>query len=235
MPLPDLLDRLADLEYTNTELVIGEHGTISLSELISEYDSIIHACRTSRRIAPIAIFFELEPTAPNYSELFETACRLSKAIKIVVMTIRASVSAPFNEEVDRLRELVHVAMAHGVVIGLLTETGRMTDSPDTVENLCKSVKGLSVTLDPSHYIFNQPKPIDYESILNYVCHVRLRDTTQNQFQVRIGQGILEFGRLVIQLNKTDYRRSLCVDLVPMTDVDSLAELRKMRLLLESLL
>ncbi|MDR2757463.1 MAG: sugar phosphate isomerase/epimerase [Planctomycetaceae bacterium] len=236
MSLQDILDRLADLEYTNVELVIGEQQPILISELVAQYDSIIHTCRTSRRITPVAIYFEPDPTTPNYLELFKAACQLAKAIKIVVMTVRASIpGTPFNEEYERLRNLVHIAMSHGVVVGLQTEIGRMTEMPDTLESLCKSIKGLGVTLDPSHYIFNQSKPKDYESILNYVCHVRLRDTTPTQFQVRIGQGILEFGRLVIQLSKADYHRTLCVDLAQLPDVDSMAELRKMRLLLESLL
>jgi sugar phosphate isomerase/epimerase len=236
MSLQDILDRLADLEYTNVELVIGEQEPIPFSELIPQFDSIVQICRTSRRITPVAIYFEPDPTTPNYLELFKVACQLAKAIKVVVMTVRSSVpGTPFNEEHERLRNLVQIAMSYGVVVGLQTEIGRMTDMPDTVESFCKSIKGLGVTLDPSHYIFEQPKPKDYESILNYVCHVRLRDTTPSQFQVRIGQGILEFGRLVIQLNKVDYCRSLCVDLAQIPDVDSMAELRKMRLLLESLL
>jgi hypothetical protein len=37
------------------------------------------------------------------------------------------------------------------------------------------------------------------------------------------------------LSLVNYRRALCVDLAPLPDVDPLAELRKMRLLLESLL
>ncbi|MDR3199286.1 MAG: sugar phosphate isomerase/epimerase, partial [Planctomycetaceae bacterium] len=205
MLLQDILDRLADLEYTNVELVIGEQQSIQISELAAQCESVIQICRTSRRITPVAIYFDPEPTAPNYLEQFKVACQLAKAIKIVVMTVRASVpGTPFNEEYERLRQLVHIAMSHGVVVGLQTEVGRMTEMPDTVESLCKSIKGLGVTLDPSHYIFNQSKPKDYESILGYVCHVRLRDTTPTQFQVRIGQGILEFGRLVIQLNKVDY-------------------------------
>ncbi|GHT20356.1 hypothetical protein FACS1894189_9230 [Planctomycetales bacterium] len=57
-----------------------------------------------------------------------------------------------------------------------------------------------------------------------MIHIRLRDTTEKQFQVRIGQGIIEFSRLVIQLNKVDYRRALCVDLAHLPDVDPLAEL-----------
>jgi sugar phosphate isomerase/epimerase len=236
MPLQDILDRLADLEYTNVELVIGEQLPIPVSELITQYDSIVRTCRTSRRITPVAIYFEPEPTIPNYFELFTLACQLAKAIKVVVITVRSSISGtPFNEEYERLRQLVRIAMTHGVVVGLQTEIGRMTEMPDTVESLCKGIKGLGVTLDPSHYIFNQPKPKEYESILSYVCHVRLRDTTSTQFQVRIGQGILEFGRLVIQLSKVNYYRSLCVDLAQIPNVDPMAELRKMRLLLESLL
>jgi hypothetical protein len=65
--------------------------------------------------------------------------------------------------------------------------------------------------------------------------VRLRDTSKSQFQVRVGQGEVEYGRLVTQLNTFNYRRALCVDLAPLPDVDQNAEMRKMRLLLESLL
>jgi sugar phosphate isomerase/epimerase len=77
--------------------------------------------------------------------------------------------------------------------------------------------------------------VDYESVLKHVYHVRLRDTTKDQLQVRIGQGEIEYGRLVNQLHKVHYDRALCVDLEAMADVDQLTEMRKMRLLLESLL
>jgi hypothetical protein len=54
-------------------------------------------------------------------------------------------------------------------------------------------------------------------------------------QVRIGQGEVEYGRLGNQLNKVHYDRALCVDMQAIPDVDQLTEMRKMRLLLESLL
>ncbi len=233
-PLQEIFDRLADLEYTNTELVFGERGTIKPDEIIPKFDGIVHLCRTSRRITPVSIFFDLDPATPNYFELFNATCQLAKSIKVVVMTIRASIpGTPFNEEVERLRRLVQTGTNSGVVLGLLTEIGRLTESPDTVGSLCKSVKGLGVTLDPSHYIFNQPKSLDHDAILPNVCHLRLRDSNASHFQVRIGQGTIEFGRLIIQLNKIGYQRALCVDLSPLEDLDPAAELRKMRLLLES--
>ncbi len=236
LSLQEILDRLADLEYTNVEIAIDENSCVKPDDLAEKADQIALICRTSRRITPVAFYFGLDPTEPNYLEYFTAACRLAKAIKVVVVSVRSAIpGTPFNEEVERLKEMVRIGMNDGVVVGLLTEIGRLTESPDTVGSLCKSVKGLGVTLDPSHYIYNQTKARDYDGIMDYVCHVRLRDTTKANFQVRIGQGVLEFGRFVIQLTKVGYNRALCVDLALLPDVDSIAELRKMRLLLESLL
>ena len=68
-----------------------------------------------------------------------------------------------------------------------------------------------------------------------VYHVRLRDTSKDQLQVRIGQGLIEYGKLISQLARVPVRPPLSVDIVPVEGVDQYAEMRKMRLLLESLL
>jgi len=235
-PLAGVFDRLVDLEYTHMELVIGAQGTISPSLVADQHETIVQLRRSSRRIVPISIFFDVEPETPEYLEQFTSACRLAKDCKIAVIAVHAAVpGTPFNEEIDRLRTLVDIGLQYGVVVGIATESGRITEMPETVGSLCKNVKGLGVALDLSHYIYNLSKPKTYESILPYVCHVRLRDTTQKHFQTRIGQGIVDFGRLVVLLNKVEYKRALCVDLAPLPNVDQSSELRKMRLLLESLL
>lgn len=235
-PLAGIFDRLVDLEYTNTELVIGERGAILPSQIADRHDSIAQLRRSSRRIVPISIFFDVEPGAPEFFEQFTQACRLAKDCKIVVLTIHSAFpDAPINEEIERLKELVKIGVYHGVIVGVATEAGRFTETVGTIGSFCTHAKGLGVTLDPSHYIYNLSKPRDFESILPHVCHVRLRDTDQQQFQTRLGQGDVEFGRLVVQLNKVEYRRALCVDIAPLPGVDQAAELRKMRLLLESLL
>jgi sugar phosphate isomerase/epimerase len=72
-------------------------------------------------------------------------------------------------------------------------------------------------------------------VLKHVCHVQLRDTSKDKLQVRVGQGEIEYGRLMSQLGKYNYSRALSVCIQPMEGVDHAAELRKLRLLLESLL
>jgi sugar phosphate isomerase/epimerase len=71
--------------------------------------------------------------------------------------------------------------------------------------------------------------------MKHVFHVHLRDSKKDQIQVRVGQGEIEYGRLITQLQRAGYDRALSVDIFPMEDLDSRQELRKLRLLLESLL
>ena len=71
--------------------------------------------------------------------------------------------------------------------------------------------------------------------MKYVHQIYLRDSTKDKLQVRVGQGVIEYGKLVNQMVKVGYHRSLCVLLSPLADSDHMAEMRKMRLLLESLL
>ncbi|MEK6247465.1 MAG: sugar phosphate isomerase/epimerase, partial [Planctomycetales bacterium] len=64
---------------------------------------------------------------------------------------------------------------------------------------------------------------------------QLRDTSKESLQVRVGQGEVEYGRLVNMLAQAKYNRALSIDIGPIEGIDHMAEMRKMRLLLESLL
>jgi sugar phosphate isomerase/epimerase len=71
--------------------------------------------------------------------------------------------------------------------------------------------------------------------MKYVQHVHLRDSTKTKLQVRVGQGEIDYGKLIQQLDKVGYDRALCVQMTPIEGFDHRAEMRKMRLLLDSLL
>jgi sugar phosphate isomerase/epimerase len=232
------MERMTDLEYTNVEVMVHESGGhIKPSEVVTDLDRAIRICRQTQRLTTVAYSVDIEtPSEDEYYRQFAACCKLAKATKVVTITVRsAELGTPFNAEVEKLRRMSAMALAEGVVLGLLTETGRMTQDPNTAVVLCDNVKGLAITLDPSHYIYGPLKGGNYEQVMKYTCHVRLRDTTKENFQVRVGQGLVEYGKLITQLNKYNYNRALCVDMPPVPDVDQNAEMRKMRLLLESLL
>ena len=116
-----------------------------------------------------------------------------------------------------------------------SKVGNISADPDTVSVICGHVEGLGLSLDPSHYHFGQPpEKMTYEKLMGYVHNVYLRDSTPEELQVRVGKGIIEYGKLINLLRKAGFDRALCVDIQPQDEIDHDGEMRKLRLLLESL-
>ncbi len=236
-PLMDALNTLADLEFTRVEMALHEHlDHLKPSSVAANFDRAVATCLNTLRLDVVAYSVDIDATGDEYYQQFSACCRLAKATKVVQLTVPSGeFGTPFNEEVERLRSLVKIAELQGVRVSMKSESGRLSEDPDTVVVLCDNVKGLGLTLDPSHYICGPHGGRNYDKLMKYVYNVHLRDTSKDQLQVRVGQGEIEYGRLINQLRQVGYNRSLSVHLREMPDVDHMAEMRKMRLLLESLL
>ncbi len=236
MPLKAAMERLAELEFTAVELDVHETGGHLLpAEVAADPEAAIAACSDLQRLRPVAVSFAASDS-PVFFDHFDACCRLAKSLGVVTMVVEASEpGTPFNVEIERLQKLVTIAAKLGAVVAVKTTADRMTKDAETTASLCRNVPGLGVTLDPSHFIYGMKKATSWESILKYVMHVHLRDTKPDIFQVRIGQGGVEYGKIMAQLERLGYARAICAHMAPIEGVDQVAELRKMRLLLESLL
>ena len=237
LPLPEAIEKIADLEFTNIEINIDQHGNhLRPTDVVNDLSAAVAICSKTRRLSVNSYRFVSSASGEDYFSEFDAICNLAKLTKVVTLTVPSSeLGTPFNEEVERLKRLVTIAESHGVRVGLQSQAGCLSEDPDTVSVICDHVSGLGLSFDPSHYIYQRQANRDPDKLLKYVHHVYLRDTTPDQLQVRVGQGEVDYGKLVGQLGKLGYRRSLCVDIRPHEDTDQMAELRKLRLLLESLL
>jgi sugar phosphate isomerase/epimerase len=237
LPLHEAIGRLVDLEYASVEIAVDEDGIqLRPSEVESNFDKAVVLCRDIHRLNVVAYAVNIQAAGEEYYRHFRAVCKLAKATKVVTLVVPSSeLGTPFNEEVERLRRLVDVAALEGARVGMKTTVGCLTEDPDTAVVLCDNVKGLGLTLDPSHYICGPHSRRSITKLMKYVFHVHLRDSTKDELQVRIGQGEVEYGRLISQLRKVHYNRALSVHLREIPDVEHTGEMRKMRLLLESLL
>ena len=237
LPLNDAINRLADLEYSSIEIAVRESGNhLRPSEVEAHFDRAVTLCRDTHRLDVVAYDVDITATGDEYYRQFRTICKLAKATKVVTLTVPSGeLGTPFNEEVERLRRLVDFAAMEGARVGLKSQIGRLSEDPDTTVVLCDNVKGLGVTLDPSHYLCGPHSHRSLDKLIKYVYHVHLRDSTKQELQVRIGQGEIDYGRLVAQLRQVGYDRSLSVHMGEIPNVEHVGELRKMRLLLESLI
>ena len=237
LPLRDVLERLVDLEYSNVEIDVHEAGNhLRPSQVAADLDRAVDVCRNTHRLNVISYSVQIDAPGEEFYRQFMACCRLAKATKVVsITTPSGELGTPFNEEVERLRRLVDIASVEGVLVSIKSQVDRLSQDPDTVVVLCDNVKGLGVTLDPSHYICGPHGGRSYKQLMKYAYHVHLRDTSKEELHVRVGQGEIEYGRLLNRLRKVDYTRALSVQIVEMPGVDHFVEMRKMRLLLESLL
>lgn len=237
LSLEEAVEKIADLEYSSIEIAVNEHqNQIKPSEVAANVAAAVAKCGSKRRLNLVSYGFDIAAEGELYFDQFNACCQLAKATRIVTVSVPSSpLGTPFNQEVERFKRLVKIAESHGVRVGMRSQHGCLSEDPDTVSVICDHVKGLALSYDPSQYIYGQNQPRDTERLMKYVHQVYLRDSTKDKMQVRVGQGIIEYGKLVNQLVKVGYARSLCVQFAPLEDTDHMAEMRKMRLLLESLL
>jgi sugar phosphate isomerase/epimerase len=219
-------------------------------DLLSEVaDDVHHAAARLRHgpgLAPAAFSLHIDaPDTREWRRQFQAVCRLARISTVPLVTMEAGPAEPeadsdaaLDAEARRLGQLMELADGEGILLSVATLTGTLTEMPDDAVALCERVPGLGLTLDPSHYLVgpNQGKPFD--QVFPHVRHVHLRDTGRGpeQFQVCVGQGQVEYGRLVAQLARHGYDRLLTVDIrdIPDAPFAMEPEVRKLKYLLESL-
>ena len=240
-PIASALRHMADLEFHKVDLTLAESGGhLKPSEVAENLDASLAKLRHGPSLAPSAVgvdFGDLDPLGPVYRRRFEAACRMAKATTVAVVTVPAApLGSSFDDEVRRLTDLSSYAMREGLVVAVPSDSAMLTAEPAAAVALCQAVPGLGLTLDPSPYV---QAGLGFDDVYPYVQNVVLRDTGRKpgDFQVRVGQGEVEYGRIVSSLERAGYDRGLTVAILDRLDnpFDVEVEVRKLKLLLESLL
>jgi sugar phosphate isomerase/epimerase len=232
----DACRAIADLQYDKIDVWLDEKSKhLKPSEVAADPDAFAQRMRDASRLAPVAFTFAHDTTP----EVLKGVCLAAKAIRVTQVTVPAAeIGTPFNSEIDRLRKFITIANECGVRLAIHTKTGHLTEDPHTAVELCQSVRGLGIALDPSYYICGPHRNESFDQVYPYVFHTFLRDTLPNQLQVQVGLGEVDYAKIITSLKREDYRRSLTVDFDPALLPDPSMrplEMRKLRLLLETLL
>ncbi len=233
----DALEALGDLEFSTVEIELNDRtDQIPPKRIVEDFDEVLRLIRDTHRFDVCSFHVKIDAQGSTYYERFEKICDLAKATKVVTLTVPSGEhGTPFNQEVEHLQKLAAIAYDRGIRIGMKAHVGCLTDDPDTVRNLCDYVPGIGLTLDPSHYLCSNNKNKNYDKLLKYVYHVHLRDSKKDRLQVRVGQGEIDYNKLITQLQNAGYRQALSIDMTPEPDLEMRQELRTFRLLLDSLL
>jgi sugar phosphate isomerase/epimerase len=238
-PLAHALHAISELNFHKVDLALHESGPhLKPSEVLADVNRVANRLRKAN-VAFAAFHVEIEaPDAERHRDQLRAVCRLGRVLAVPLVNIPAApVDSDFGAEVARLTGLVRVAETEGVILTVETHSRTLTAEPAQAAELCRRVPGLGLTLDPSHYLVGSHPAKDYDDLFPHVRHVRLRDTAPpDRLQVRVGQGQMEYGRIISQLSRERYGRALSVDIrdTPTPDYAMEPEVRKLKFLLESM-
>jgi sugar phosphate isomerase/epimerase len=237
------LRHIAELEFNKIDLAIVEDSPhLKPSEVAENVEAALHRVRYGPSLTPSALDIDFGPIDDPkvLRRRFEAMCRLAKPLTVAVLSMPAApLGTPLEQEVERLGALVEIASREGLVVAVETNAKTLTSTPADAVALCQAVPGLGLTLDPSHYIYGPHAGGSFDEVYPFVQNVHLRDTGKkpSDFQVRVGQGEIEYGKVVSQLERHGYNRALTVSILDSIEnpFDVEVEVRKLKLLLESLI
>ncbi|HEY1381306.1 MAG TPA: sugar phosphate isomerase/epimerase, partial [Gemmataceae bacterium] len=200
-PLPDALRTISELGFNKVDVAVREDGPhLKPSEVAADVGRAVLQLRAGHGLTVAAL--HVEPAAglsrEQTAEQLKAVCRLARVLATPLVSIPAvAAGTDPAAEAERLTWLSRLARFEGVALTVETRTGTLTEDPVAAVELCRSVPGLGIALDPSHYLIGTHHDDSLDALYPYVQHVRLRDTSgkTNQFQVRIGQGEVEYGRI----------------------------------------
>jgi sugar phosphate isomerase/epimerase len=232
---------MAELEFNKLDVFIDEHSShLRPSDVIADVGLAAQKIRIGPSLSPAAISAEIRTSSEDeYHRQFRAICHLARLSHLTLVTVPAAAAGTdFVEEIRRLTTLANIAEAEGIVLSLDTRIGTLTEMPDAAIELCLRVPDLGLTLDPSCYLAGPNQGKNFDRVYPYIRHVHLRDTGRGpgEFQVRVGQGEIEYGRIVSHLTRHHYNRLLTVDIDDVPDAPYVMEheVRKLKYLLDSL-
>ena len=129
-----------------------------------------------------------------------------------------------KDAIDRSQKLADAARSYDATLTHETHTGCLTQDPTVAHRLLASVPGLQLTLDPSHFWYeddgNRPQEC-YDELLPHVAHVHVRQATAEANGVPMDDpdGCVDFGRLIGCLRDIDYDGVLSVEYIGADDPD----------------
>jgi sugar phosphate isomerase/epimerase len=235
--LSDAFRIIREMHFSKVDLAIHPEGPhLTPADVAADVGKIATQLKSSN-LAFAALHAgacEREDPKPPH---FRAICRLARLLAVPTVTV-VPTDSNLEETVDRIKPLAKAAACEGVELAVETNPRGITANPSTALELCRRVPGIGLTLDPSYFL-TEGTEAKIDELYPFIGHVRLRDSGRKpeEFQVRVGQGEIDYGRIIAMLEREGYDRALSVDIrdIPDSPFPIDAEVRKLKYLLESLI
>lgn len=246
------LSRVKSLGFEYVDLIcIAQWGHITIDALVADYE------RELERVRGLLSRFDLVPIAANLAitpQLFERGesddatriehtrlfCRLMNDLGIAkgsyypgVKQKDADYESVFAATVASMREIAAVAAERSVVLGPELHWNTNVETLEQSRRLLDELPDLTIAYDPSHFIM-QGEPIEATSfLLDRAHHVHMRSAARDAMQAPLEASRESMVWIVRRLGEIGYAGDITIEYLPSDELDSEAEVAKLRDLIAS--
>lgn len=112
-----------------------------------------------------------------------------------------------------LRELLPIAQAAGVALGVEPHVHSFAESPALALELLERAPGTQLVLDYAHFVCLGYTQSAIDPLAAHACHVHLRQARPGALQAKLHQGTINFAAVIATLRSVGYAGHLALEYV----------------------
>jgi sugar phosphate isomerase/epimerase len=117
----------------------------------------------------------------------------------------------FKRAIEELNWRVEKAKEHGLILGVEAHVGSLVQQPAQAERLIKSVPGLTLTLDHTHFIRLGVPQQEADTLIQYASHFHARNAAPSNVQTVASENVIDYCRVVQLMKETGYKGYIGVE------------------------
>ena len=125
--------------------------------------------------------------------------------------ISGDYQADFNLAVDELSWRVEKAREYGITLGIEAHVGSLVQYPKQAEELIKKTKGLTLTLDLTHFVRLGFPEKDYLTLIPYASNFHARNASPGQVQVVFKENTIDYDKVVKKMVEIGYSDFIAIE------------------------
>lgn len=110
-----------------------------------------------------------------------------------------------------LNDLVCIADEYNLQLNIEADYESCANTPEAARELCERVPGLGLTLDYSHFIYQDIAQERIAVLHPYTRHIHIRQAAPEQIVTDVEQGSINYELVIKQLEESGYNGLYCIE------------------------
>jgi sugar phosphate isomerase/epimerase len=238
LPHDKVLDLIAALELNGVDIGMFE-GRSHLWPS-REFEDLTRSAATLRNkladrgLKPADVFLQLDPDFVPYAinqpdtarrqharEQFQRTLEYASELGSPHVTTLPGVyfekdetaSDSWQRSQDELAWRVEQATTHNLVFSVEAHVGSLAPNPHEAERMVRGVRGLTLTLDYTHFTRTGLADADIEPLVQYASHFHVRGARKGRLQTSLKDNTIDYARVLKTMRSCGYNGYLGIEYV----------------------